>query len=81
MSNFFKSELKHNISLELRVKERLLLNPEEVFFFDSQGIPVTLLSSCFIMRALVKAHISTNTTDRIIRLYRISVLLFQMVSH
>jgi hypothetical protein len=29
----------HNISLELRVKKRLLRYPEDVFF-DSQGIPV-----------------------------------------
>jgi hypothetical protein len=28
----------HNISLELRVKEKLLPYPEEMFF-DSQGIP------------------------------------------
>jgi len=28
----------HNISLELRVKEKLLRYPEEIFF-DSQGIP------------------------------------------
>ena len=31
--------LDHKISLELRVKERLLLYPEELFF-DSQGIPL-----------------------------------------
>jgi hypothetical protein len=30
---------RHNISLELRVKKRLLRYPEDIFF-NSQGIPV-----------------------------------------
>ena len=41
-----------NISLELRVKEKLLRYPEEVFF-DSQGIPAKLLSSYPIILVLV----------------------------
>jgi hypothetical protein len=41
------------MSLELRVKERLLLYPEEVFF-DSQGIPAQLLSSYPIMLVLIR---------------------------
>ena len=39
------------MSLELRVKEKLLRYPEEVFF-DSQGIPEKLLSSYPIMLVL-----------------------------
>jgi hypothetical protein len=45
------TDLDHKMSLELRVKERLLLYPEEVVF-DSQGIPTQLLSSCPIMLVL-----------------------------
>ena len=41
----------YNISLELRVKEKLLRYPEELFF-DSQGIPAKLLSSYPIMLVL-----------------------------
>ena len=44
--------LRPKMSLELRVKEKLLRYPEEVFF-DSQGISVKLLSSCLIMLVLV----------------------------
>ena len=33
------SDLDHKMSLELRVKEKLLRYPEEMFF-DSQGIPI-----------------------------------------
>jgi hypothetical protein len=38
LRGFFISDESRNISLELRVKEKLLPYPEEMFF-DSQGIP------------------------------------------
>ena len=47
------------ISLELRVKEKPLPYPEEVFF-DSQGIPVALLGSCLIMQVLALLNISVS---------------------
>jgi len=43
---------RYKISLELRVKEKLLRYPEEVFF-DSQGIPAKRLSSYPIILVLV----------------------------
>jgi hypothetical protein len=50
--NFLTQCLTHTISLELRVKERLLIYPEEVFF-NSPGILAKLLSSYLIMLVLV----------------------------
>jgi len=52
MLNFLLKIATHNISLELRVKGKLLPYPEEMFF-DSQGIPAKpLLSSYPIMLVL-----------------------------
>ena len=52
MFNFLAKIGTHNISLELRVKEKLLLYPEEMFL-DSQGIPAKLLSSYLILLVLI----------------------------
>ena len=49
--DFQRADGRHKMSLELRVKEKLLRYPEEVFC-DSQGIPEKLLSSCLIMLVL-----------------------------